>query len=121
MKSSAKLKLPEKMVRKILDLSTAHITNDDSAILDSYADSGADRITKYPSQALVVYPHAEYGYLVSCSQSGCELRDTLQNMSVAGFSKEFIAIFEAAATQGMAYILLDRDAPQCEELPVFDW
>ena len=87
-------------VRCFLDLSTAHLSDEDRALLDACAghDTGEVLCARTP-----------YGWFVFASEERPEISDTLWGL------------FQAARGQGCEYLLFDRDAPMLEDLATFEW
>ena len=93
---------------KYLDLSTAHITADDSQKLsdpDVFGEAG-----------LSVYEN-DYGWFIPVS--GYD--DLVAKVQQAGMSEAFVELIRLCKAQGIELIRLDCDAPVIEGLPVFDW
>jgi len=88
---------------KYLDLSTAHITEADSKLLEE--DNGL------PFRVL----SDEFGFFVSSANAS---DDELKN---AGLSDDFTAICNHALEKGCLYINLDSDAEIIDGLHVNNW
>jgi len=89
-------------VKKYLDLSTAHIPNEDREILDG------------KKGAWIVTPH-RYGWWVYVPL------DSSANPTTAGFSPAFCSLIGVAIDNGCRWINFDQDASIDPKLPVFDW
>ena len=87
-------------VRCFLDLSTAHLSEEDRTLLDACAghDTGEVLCARTP-----------YGWFVYANEERPEISDTLWGL------------FQAARERGCEYLLLDRDAPVLPDLAVFEW
>jgi hypothetical protein len=106
-------------VRTFLDTSTAHLTWEDTQLLQRHIEDG----DVMASGGLIAHA-AQYGWTVSTSgmlEGSAERAERLEAIRVAGFSEHFIGLLDHAANQGVQMVRLDRDA-ECEpELPTFDW
>ena len=91
------------------EVSTCHITQADSYLLDEDRDD----------MPLVVYNYDE-GYFIplSCTPHTKNIR---QYIIKYGFSKEFASLIDILIEQGWQFLRLDCDAEDYEELPKFDW
>ena len=88
------------VVRRFLDLSNAHLTNQDRALLNACAgrDTGELLCATTP-----------YGWFVFACEERPQISDTL------------CALFQEARQHGCEYLLFDRDAAEIDGFPVFDW
>ena len=88
------------VIRRFLDLSNAHLTNEDRALLDACAghDTGELLCATTP-----------YGWFVFACEERPQISDTLW------------ALFQEARQHGCEYLLFDRDAASLDGFPVFDW
>ena len=91
------------LIRKFLDLSTAHLRPNDCRLLDRSADPNG-------CSALAAVMKSDYGWFVYVAEE----------RSSADISDELWEIFQQARTQGCDYVMFDADAPIDPELPVFD-
>jgi len=98
-------------VYSYLDLSTRHITREDSGLLDTDADEG---------RALVVEKYDE-GYWIYVPPSSDEWLDTLCEMRVAGYSYDLQRIMLVAFKSGNRKLRLDTDGDMDERFPTHDW
>ena len=89
-------------IESALVLSTAHITEQTSALLTSDAIDG-----------LAVYPKGEYGFFVYVPEESSE--------DISDCPKDLMACIEAAKERGCEWLMLDRDAETLEALPTYDW
>ena len=87
---------------KYLDLSTAHMTEADSKLLENNG---------LPFRVL----SDEYGFFVTASNTGNE------ELKEAGFSDDFLALCEYAFKKDCLSINLDRDAQEIDGLHVNNW
>jgi len=94
-------------IRKVLDISTGHITFQDNDIL------GGD------SPPIATEP-VEAGFLVYL---GTDENETLEHIQEASnvMSPEFVNILRWAAVHKCDIIKIDRDGELYEGLPTFDW
>lgn len=100
-------------VRKYLDLSTGHITSNDSILLENISGN------RMPCDPIVVVAYGyEEGFFIPIGEWNTE--DSSIAMG-AGFSEAFIALLTACHQQGYDMLRLDRDGPECDALPKFDW
>jgi hypothetical protein len=92
-------------IEKNLVVSTAHITERDSELLQS----GLSSVTAYDN---------EYFYLVYLNK---EIEK--QHLSENGFSEAFASLYEFAAKheENFRYLKLDRDGDELEGFPTFEW
>jgi len=89
-----------------LDACTAHITKQDSKLLDN-------------RDCPLAVHNTDYGWLVYCgSDSDKNVRDGLKWF---GFSLAFIELFMYARREGYKWLDLDCDGWVYEELPKFEW
>ncbi|TPG55902.1 hypothetical protein EAH89_13255 [Roseomonas nepalensis] len=88
------------VVRRFLDLSNAHLTKEDRALLEACAgrDTGELLCASTP-----------YGWFVFACEERPQISDTLW------------ALFQEARQHGCEYLLFDRDAAEIDGFPVFDW
>jgi hypothetical protein len=95
-------------IEKYLDLSTAHLTDEDRKILEGpypFGDYGP---------RLAVH---EYGWICYLGEDGQFGEDADQ----AGMSQHFVNIVRYAIGHGCSLINFDQDGPEIEELPTFEW
>jgi len=88
-------------IRKMLELSTAHISPEANQWLSE--DEHGE---------LIVYDKHIYGYWILVPETGTELTDV---------PKEVRDIIQIAVNEGCSWIMLDGDAPIVDGLPTFDW
>jgi hypothetical protein len=105
-------------IQTILDLSTAHMTYNDSLLLGTYKATGDQ-----PDDAsLVAYPY-EYGWTVSTGPLNDQ--DDADNVRAAmlaeGFSEHFVAVLDKAMAANCVLVRFDRDAMREPGLPTFNW
>lgn len=104
---------------KYLDLSTAHLTEQDNAILTAIADGGAD-------VAVVRFARHEYGYilfipLVDSEELPERRRDEAMKAKMLGMSTEFVELIQYARGKECRIVNIDRDADAEGDLPTFEW
>jgi hypothetical protein len=87
-------------VRQFLDLSNAHLSNEDRVLLEACAghDTGELLCASTP-----------YGWFVFACEERPQVSDTLW------------ALFQEARQHSCEYLLFDRDAASLDGFPVFDW
>jgi hypothetical protein len=89
-------------IRAFLDLSTSHLSEETCRGLDGFEGVTAHNTT--------------YGWLMYAPEEGAdELADD------GGWPPELLPIITLARSNGCEYVLFDRDAPQTELLPTFEW
>lgn len=96
-------KLP---IRKILDLSTAHLQEDTCQDLNGYPG--------------IIAHETGYGWLMYLN--GHEPDDELaERVEDDDWPAELLPIFRLGRANDCTYVLFDRDAETIAELPSFDW
>lgn len=90
------------VIVNVLELSTAHLTEDAGTDLYSYYRVGVHE--------------TRYGWLVSVPEDGQLDKDFDPDAP-----EELRAIFALADARGCAYVLFDQDADRTGLLPEFDW
>jgi hypothetical protein len=107
--------LPGAAVKRIVELATSHITQEDSILLDRVCDG-------YQEWVLARIERHEYGWFVFVCSEPAFLIDAIASLRRAGFSNEFVNIFElASAEPDVVLINFDSDGQEVEGLPMFDW
>lgn len=112
-------------VYKYLDLSTAHITQKDSHLLDVHTSSDLFRSSLHQAgmRHLIVRKHP-YGMWIHVP-IGAERDETIgelkRGLSLAGYSPALGQILDYAAERNCYWINLDMDADEEEDLPTYDW
>jgi hypothetical protein len=95
-------------IRKVLDISTGHITFQDNEIL------GGDN-------TVIACEPVEAGFFVYLG-TGSEALEHIQDVNEAGnMSPAFINILRWAVMVGCDIIKIDRDGELYEGLPTFEW
>lgn len=89
-------------IRSFLDLSTAHLSQEDRLFLEFSANPG--------SLGGLAAMAGTYGWFVYAHDEHC----------CEGISDALWAIFQRARALGCAYVLFDADAPIVDDLPVFE-
>lgn len=93
------------MIRRFLDLSTAHVSEETGSWLD-----------RQTLPDLATYPHVHEmvgtGWFVWADPDPSPETQVPDDLR---------ALFTYARSQNCDYILLDRDAETLDELPTFDW
>jgi hypothetical protein len=101
---------------RMLECSTAHMTERDSQLLDLNRKTGFDNATL---PVMVGYFGA--GYFVRVWAFGEPEFDPRAALKAHGFSDAFITFLGWARQQGYLTVLFDRDAEPATGLPQFDW
>lgn len=94
------------MIVQMLDVSTAHITEDTATWLKEVGVEGPSPI--------IVYEKAEYGWLIHVPDEW----DKGQANNTPG---DLLAIITYAKAKGCLWIMLDCDANVTEDLPEYEW
>ena len=93
-------------VRKILDISTAHVSEATSWYLEEWAINGKG--------LAIVYEKGEYGWLVHVpGEPSHEVEDT--------FPADLRACMEHARSLDCDWIMFDRDGITIDALPSYEW
>jgi hypothetical protein len=94
----------------VLDISTGHISMNDSRLIQNYKD--------VDSCPLIVYEYPE-GYFVYIPSDN--LKEELIAFEDWGMSKEFCKIIKLASKRGCKYVQFDADGIVYEDLKQFNW
>lgn len=107
--------LKNPVFRKVMEFSTAHISQRDSKILEKMA-KGWDGMYYDPNLIVVEY---DYGYIVWVPP----VYPGEKNMEeqIEGFSEQFKEIISIARSFKCEQICFDCDGREYEELKKFDW
>jgi hypothetical protein len=97
-------------IHKNLDISTVHITEQDSEKLSSNGDNGP----------LILYPFG-FGHFIYVESDEEIFKETLEKVRRAGYSIQFQNIMQLAHDLECKFIQLDGDGAQYENLIQFDW
>lgn len=105
-----KMSMYEAEVRKFLDLSTAHMTETDSKILEMQPKS----------MTVISY---EEGFFVYTGPRDCagDTNEFIEDMEGNALSDAFQKVMLYARDLDCAYVCFDRDAGQHPDFEVFDW
>jgi hypothetical protein len=97
-------------IEKVLDISTAHISESDDSLIKE--DS-------FPGSA---YQY-EYGYFVytGLGETPVDHKNHKAGYKKHGMSKEFISIIEKARRKGLKYVKFDCDGMTYSDLTTFEW
>jgi hypothetical protein len=102
-------------IEKMLVGSTGHVTRDVAGLLDA---ASTQRDQNDWTDAWVVYPHGEYGWLIRVPGND----DTgLQHPDCQKAPVMFFDIMALARRMGCEWVLLDRDAAPIGGLKSYDW
>ena len=94
-------------IRKILDISTAHVSENTSILLNEWAISCFVR-------PAIVYDKKDYGWLVYVpSEPGKETEPD--------FPEDLRSCIELARSHGCDWIMFDCDSTTIDELNVYEW
>ncbi len=96
-------------VFQYLDLSTAHMTEADSRILETAAEIGVRVILH------------DYGWWIHVPEAGSEAEEADTEMKAAGMSDAFRAVIDSARYRGCRWVNFDQDADEDDDLPVSEW
>jgi hypothetical protein len=94
------------MIVKMLDISTAHITDSTAVWLTDVGVNG--------SSPIIVYEKAEYGWLVFVP----DMWDEGRADQTPG---DLLAVITYAKAIGCTWVMLDCDGERIPELPIYDW
>jgi hypothetical protein len=97
-------------ITKNLDISTVHITEQDSERLCSNGDNGP----------LIVHHYGE-GHFIYVEQDEVHFMETLDKLMKNRYSHAFIEIMQLAHDLGCAFIQLDGAGTEYKHLAKFDW
>lgn len=100
-------KEPTMPVCKYLDLSTAHITKEDSL-----------RIRDLARPRVIAH---EYGWWIHVPSDPADVADMVEAIRDADMSDDFLAMMHEARNLGCAWINLDQDADHHAALSVNNW
>lgn len=98
-----------------VELSTAHILYPDTVMLDRLAERQTDNkstplsVTKYPEGYYITLPNKDHWGWV------------FPDCKYAGLSEALLNILTLCVHQDIRLLVLDRDAPDVDGLPKFDW
>lgn len=92
-----------------LDISTAHVTEEDMAKLDAGAGTSGFPVTVYP------YTHGAF------IPTPPNEKDLMPNLRKAGMSDSFCKIVQHVISNKIHMIRLDCDADTMDDFPTFDW
>ena len=106
-------KFIEEATRRVLDVSTSHITEDDAKRLREYANGSSEA---YPSRIM----DDEYGTLVHIPDDP-EITMLLDSPALDELSEEYWNIIKWASENAFDYIIFDCDAPENSGWPTFEW
>ena len=97
-------------VRKFLDISTAHITENTAGMLD-------DSVHQFLGTApFIAYPLGDAGWLVYVPSE-----DSPNTNTLAEFHPDLLACMEYARQHNCDYIMFDQDGTVIDDLPAYDW
>lgn len=94
------------MIQKMLDLSTAHIT-----------ENTADALNEGYDFNLVIYPKAEYGWFIHVPDE--EFFEDEEK--VFDLPTDLVRLIDIARVKECTWIMLDRDGSIHDNLPTYIW
>lgn len=105
-------------IDQVLNLSTVHITEQDNTNLEGCADASNHQ---YGAAGWVI--ETGYGFMVFVPPlvNGEEVAEHVYGFKQVGMSKEFLAIYQLAASRDCTWLRLDCDIPEVKGLPTFEW
>jgi hypothetical protein len=101
------------------DVSTSHITRNDSTLLELAAQADVNTPTHPDDFPLRVYA-TTYGFVVFCRDIGI-MHETIASLKAHEMSEAFCALYALALQEGVFAINLDCDAETYNGLEKFDW
>lgn len=104
------IKLPRE---NVCVLATGHITGQDSALLAIETGAPHDELPRVEAHA--------HGWLVCLTSDKQHVREEKVALRDAGFSKDFLRIFDLACKQGFSFINFDSAGTMVDGLPWHDW
>ena len=106
----------ENSVQKYLDISTAHITEEDTKIL-------TNKETQDDHMLPIIIHEYDEGYFINVSIDSLEHEKDKYVVSLTkiGFSEAFINIMLKACSLNCYWVRFDGDTPKCNDLPEFEW
>jgi hypothetical protein len=110
--------LPAAAIKRLIDLSTSHMTAKDATLCDELDIFGSS-----PEENLPRIIEHNYGYIIFVTSDPETMQTYLDGLRQAGFSEAFVDIYHRAATSENTIMMInfDRDAAPIDELPSFDW
>lgn len=97
-------------IRKVLDLSSAHLPEE--------LGSTGSWVNIASIAGLVVYPLSEYGWMLWVPSNDEEIAEHISNYDIPA---EVESLWRYARGHGCDYIIFDADGPVNEELAHWDW
>lgn len=94
------------MIARMLDLSTAHITEE--------TDEWLDEAVTYETYPIIAYQKGDYGWIV-------HVPDEWDEEAVKDIPADLLALLVFAKARRCHWIMLDRDAFAVDELPQYEW
>ena len=104
-----------KHVRQYLDVSTAHLTEQDNRML---SQSVEDR--DVINMVVPLVREYEYGHWVWVPDAE-DIEFYAQSYTSYGLSETFVDVLRYARKNNCDWVNFDRDAEPCEDLPTHDW
>jgi hypothetical protein len=101
------------------DVSTCHITRNDSTLLELAAQADVNTPT-HPEDFPLRVCSTTYGFVIFCRDIGI-MHETIANLKAHEMSEAFCALYAMALQEGVFAINLDCDAEEYSGLQRFDW
>jgi hypothetical protein len=99
------------LMGKIMEVSTRHITQGDTALLDNDCHDS--------SSAVVVFRKDDFGYFVHVPHNDVE--ESERGMRDVGYSEALIELIRIARNEGASWVCMDSNGSNTDKLPAFDW
>lgn len=96
------------MIYKTMDISTGHIT--------SYTAEWLNRQMTVEFSAVIVYPKSTYGWFISLPEFGSEGSER-----IAKIPYDLLLVMAYARGKDCEWLVLDRDADENGDLPIYEW
>jgi len=103
---------------RYLDLSVAHLAEDERDVILATPDDDPHRLAAHPPRLPRVVPH-RYGAWVHVSYEIHDDHDELRRLQSVGYPS-FAAVLAFASRRGCQWINFDADAEDIPELPLYD-
>jgi hypothetical protein len=105
--------MEENMLSKNLEVSTAHISQQDAKLLDEASDCPG-------APPVVVYKYPE-GYFLYVPEATEDFKDIILIAHRAGFSKNVLDLMANARQNKCKYVHIDRDSEVYPDIPTYEW
>jgi hypothetical protein len=112
-------------ISRQLSISTSHLTREEMDLLSRMGQNLDYRTGEPAPLAPVVAEYPEGCLVYVAGWQGDAAADVVEDYEEhareEGLGPAFLGITRAARALGCRYVLMDRDAPEHPDLPVFDW